>query len=373
MISRTCLTLLVSLAAFARLCAADFQPTTLPLGSPAPDFNLPGVDGHDHALKDFAQAKILVLVFTCNHCPTAQYYEERLKQLASGYKGRGVAVVAIMPNDPKSVRLDELGWTDLSDSFAEMKIRARDGQFNFPYLYDGDTEAVARAYGPVATPHVFVFDAARKLRYVGAIDDSERIQQVTKHYLRDALDALFAGQEPPVTKTKVVGCSIKWAGKAESVNAYMEKLAAEPVALAAADADALSALCQNRSGKLRLVNFWATWCAPCVAEFHELVTINRMYRHRDFEVVTVSVNRPDEEKRVLEFLTQQQASCRNLIFASVNREKLINAFDPEWQGPVPYTVLIGPEGKLLYREIGSIDPLALKRTIVKALNESKPW
>ena len=98
-----------------------------------------------------------------------------------------------------------------------------------------------------------------------------------------------------------------------------------------------------------------------------------MYRHRDFEVVTVSVNRPDEEKRVLEFLTQQQASCRNLIFASADREKLINAFDPEWQGPVPYTVLIGPEGKLLYREIGSIDPLALKRTIVKALNERKPW
>ena len=207
-----------------------------------------------------------------------------------------MALVAIMPNDPKSVRLDELGWTDLSDSFEEMKIRARDRQFNFPYLYDGDTEAVARAYGPVATPHVFVFDAARKLRYVGAIDDSERVQHVTKHYVRDALDALLAGQEPPVTKTKVVGCSVKWAGKAESVNAYMEKLAAEPVALTPADADALTALRKNNSGKLRLVNFWATWCAPCVAEFHELVTINRMYRHRDFELVTVSVNRPDEEK-----------------------------------------------------------------------------
>ena len=246
--------MLVSLTAFAHLCAADFQPTTLPLGSPAPDFNLPGVDGHDHALKDFAQAKILVVVFTCNHCPTAQYYEERLKQLATDYKDRGVAVVAIMPNDPKSVRLDELGWTDLSDSFAEMKIRARDGQFNFPYLYDGDTEAVARAYGPVATPHVFVFDAARKLRYVGAIDDSERIEQVTKHYVRDALDALLAGQEPPVTKTKVVGCSIKWAGKAESVNAYMEKLAAEPVALAAGgcrrpDGTAQEPLGKNPAGK----------------------------------------------------------------------------------------------------------------------------
>src|SRR5947207_3285354 len=129
-----------------------------------------------HSLKDFSGAKVLVIIFTCNHCPSAQYYEERIKQLVAQYTNKNVAVVAIMPNDPKSVRLDELGWTDLSDSFAEMKIRARDRHFNFPYLYDGDSESTARAYGPVATPHVFVFDAARKLRYAGAIDDSERVQ-----------------------------------------------------------------------------------------------------------------------------------------------------------------------------------------------------
>ncbi len=371
--NRACLTVLASLTALGRLCAADSQPTPLPLGSPAPNFSLPGVDGRTYTLKDFAEAKILVVVFTCNHCPTAQYYEERLKQLVTDYRHKGVAVIAIMPNDPKSVRLDELGWTDLGDSFEEMKVRARDRQFNFPYLYDGDTEAVSRAYGPVATPHVFVFDAARKLRYAGAIDDSERVQQVTKHYVRDALDALLAGQEPPVTKTKVVGCSVKWAGKAESVKAYMEKLAAEPVTLTRADADGLTALRKNESGKLRLVNFWATWCAPCVAEFHELVTINRMYRHRDFELVTVSMNKPDEAKNVLGFLKQKQASCKNLIFASADRQKLINAFDPDWEGPVPYTVLLAPEGKVLYRETGSFDPLALKRAILKALNERKPW
>ena len=346
---------------------------TLPLGSPAPDFNLPGVDGRQHALKDFAQAKLLAVIFTCDHCPTAQYYEERLKQLAADYRDKGVAVVAIMPNDPKSVRLDELGWTDLSDSFAEMKLRAAGRKFNFPYLYDGDTEAVARAYGPVATPHAFLFDAARKLRYVGAIDDSERVEHVGKHYLRQALDALLAGQEPPVTRTKVVGCSVKWAGKAEAVKAYLDTLAAEPVPLASADAETLQNLRRNESGKFRLVNFWATWCAPCVAEFHELVTINRMYRHRDFELVTVSLNRPDEGRTVLEFLKAKQASCRNLIFGSADREKLIDAFDPDWQGAVPYTVLIAPDGKLLERQTGSIDPLALRRAIVKALNQAKPW
>jgi len=365
--------LLLALTSVALLAWAEEEHPTLALGSQAPDFNLPGVDGRNWALKDFAQAKVLVVIFTCNHCPTAQYYEERIKHIVSDFTNKSVSVVAIMPNEPKSVRLDELGCTDLSDSFQEMKIRARGRQYNFPYLYDGDTEAVARAYGPVATPHAFVFDSERKLRYVGAIDDSERVQHVQKHYLREALNALLEGKEPAITKTKVVGCSIKWAGKADSVNAYMEKLAAEPVAVISADAESLRALRQNDSGKFRLVNFWATWCAPCVAEFNEFVTINRMYRHRDFELVTVAVNRPDEQKAVLEFLKKQQASCKNLIFGSADREKLIDAFDPEWQGPVPYTVLINPEGKIIYREIGSIDALALKRAIVLAMNERKPW
>jgi thiol-disulfide isomerase/thioredoxin len=278
---RSLLVLLAGMAlALPGYTADTVQP--LPPGAAAPDFNLPGVDGRNWTLKDFADAKVLIVLFTCNHCPTAQYYEERIKQIVADYKSKGVALVGIMPNDPKSVRLDELAWTDLGDSFDEMKLRAADRHYNFPYLYDGETESVSRLYGPAATPHVFVFDKERKLRYAGAIDDSERIQKVTKNYLRDALDALLAGGEPPVTRTKVVGCSIKWAGKEAQAQAYLKKLAAEPVAVAKADADALRALRQNDSGKFRLVNFWATWCAPCVAEFDEFVTINRTYRSRGF-------------------------------------------------------------------------------------------
>src|SRR5882724_40636 len=349
-------------------CAAE-SIAPLPIGSSAPDFNLPGVDGKNWALKDFAEAKILVVVFTCNHCPTAQDYEERIKGIVTDYKARSVAVVAINPNDPKALRLDELAWSVLSDSFPEMKLRAEEHHFNFPYLYDGDTETVAKAYGPVATPHVFVFDAERKLRYAGAIDDAQRVDHVTKHYLRDALDALLAGSAPKVTQTKVIGCSTKWANKESQAEAFIAKVAAEPVAVASVDADGLAVLHTNSTGKVRLVNFWATWCAPCVAEFPDLVTLNRIYRIRDFEMTTVSVNDPDEQTKVLAFLKKQEASNKNLLFASTDRDELINAFDPQWQGGVPFTVLIDDKGKVVYREDGSLDILAIKRAIVKALDE----
>jgi len=351
--------------------SADLNIPTLALGAQAPDFNLPSTEGKNYRLSDFAAAKVLMIVFTCTHCPTAQYYEERLKKIVIDYKNKDVAVVAIMPNDPKSVRLDELGYTDLSDSFEEMKTRAEYKKFNFPYPYDGENEAVSKSYGPVATPHTFIFDKERKLRYVGRIDDSEREEFVKTHDVRDALDALVQGKEVPNPHTKSFGCSIKWAGKEDSVKQFMSKLAAEPVSVETVDEKGLKDLRKNSAGKLRLVNFWATWCGPCITEFPDLIAIDRMYRRRAFEMVTVAANYPDEKKEVLAFLTKQQSSGKNLLFGTTEKYKLMEAFDPEWNNALPYTMLISPTGEVLYKQQGPIDPLELKRVIVKSLKEDR--
>jgi thiol-disulfide isomerase/thioredoxin len=279
----------------ARVFADDHK--TLEIGSAAPDFTLSGTDGKQYSLKSFASSKVLVIVFTCNHCPTAQAYEDRLIALTKDYNSKGVAVVAISPNDPLSVRLDELGYSDMGDTFEEMKVRVKEKGYNFPYLFDGQTQKTAIAYGPVATPHAFVFDNSRKLKYSGRMDASEKPGSANSEDLRAAIDAVLAGKAVPVEKTKTFGCSIKWSDKRELVKQGFDEWAKEPVSLESIDEAGLKALLKNDTDKIRLINVWATWCGPCVVEFPEFVSINRMYRQRDFEFISISAEKPDKKDK----------------------------------------------------------------------------
>jgi peroxiredoxin len=349
---------------FSHFAFASDDRKTLEIGASAPDFSLPGVDGKTYTLASFKNAKVLAIVFMCNHCPTSQAYEERVIKLTSDYAAKGVSVVAINPNNPASLRLDELGYSDVGDSFEEMKIRAKDVHFNFPYLYDGATEIASNKYGPVSTPHIFIFDKDRKLRYQGRIDDMENPHK-TPHSLdaRNAIDALLSGKEVAVPVTKVFGCSIKWAEKSVWLEKAQVEWAKEPVKLDTIDARGIADLLKNHSDKLRLINVWATWCGPCVEEFADFVTMNRMYRDRGFEFVSISADEPENKDKALKFLQRKQASSPNYIYSGDSKYKLIEAIDPNWKGSLPYTVLVEPDGKVVYAHEGIIDPDQLKLII----------
>jgi peroxiredoxin len=339
----------------------------LALGSQAPNFELPGVDGKIHRLSDYSSSPVLVVVFTCNHCPIAQMYERRIAQLATDYKDRGVTVVAIEPNDPKAIRIDELDSSDISDSLDEMKIRAEYKHLAYPYLYDGDTQTVTNAYGPQATPHAFVFDSERRLRYEGRIDNSYRSELVTTHEVRDAIDAVLAHRDVAVKHAGVFGCSTKWKEKHAQQLQALQKIESQPVQLDMVSADDLRKLKKNPAGKTLLVSFWATWCGSCIDEFSSFQDTFRMYEVRDLELVTIAANLPDEKNTVVRILNKMHATSRNLLFDSNDTAALQAAFDPTWESAVPFTVLIAPDGKVLYRKQGSVDMLELRRTILANL------
>ncbi len=174
--------------------------TAMELGTTAPAFDLPATDGSSYSFDSLAAGKAAVIVFTCNHCPYAKAWEDRILDVGREYAGRGVTTAAINSNNAAE-------YPD--DSFDAMKARASDKNYAIPYLYD-ESQAVAHAYGAERTPEVFLFDSERNLRYHGAVDDNQDETKVGSHYLRDAIEAVLAGADPAVTQTEAVGCTIKW-------------------------------------------------------------------------------------------------------------------------------------------------------------------
>lgn len=367
---KTIFTALLSIIMFFPLFSQEKHPEVVPLeiGTKAPDFNLPATNGKMYSLSDFDEQDILVVLFTCNHCPTAQAYEDKFIQIVKDYSPGNVGFVAISPNSNTSLSLAECGYSDLDDSFESMKIRAKDKRFNYPYLFDGENHEVSVSYGPQATPHAFVFDQERILRYRGRIDDTENpyIKPKTTD-LRNALDALLKGLDPDPVTTKTFGCSIKWPWKGEWSETLRKRWAEEEVNLKEIDTTGIRKVVKNDFENLRLVNIWATWCGPCVIEFPELVKMFRMYSGRDYELVTISADKPSNKVKVQEFLEEQDASCTNYLFNSDNSYALIESLDQTWEGTLPYTLIINPGGEIIYRHAGIIDPLEVRKKIISVL------
>jgi len=387
------MSLLAVLAAVVGVRAADApglvngnppDMRTLKSGDAAPDFELLGTDGKKHKLAEYTGGEALVVLFTSNHCPTSHSIERRLQKFYEEYKGKGVKLLAINPNHPDGLSKDELGYGEFGDSYAEMKPYAEKNKWTFDYLYDGDTQAIARAYGCLATPHVFVFDKNLKLRYQGRFDDSRFYDDSTvkSKDCQNAVDAILAGKPVAVELTKPMGCSTKWREKKALHDAKHESWAKTPVTVEEVKAADIVKLRANPTNKYRLINVWATWCAPCVQEFPDLVEISRQFDMRDFELVTISLDKASELPKAQAFLFKQAAGLSKKVEGTLKKEgrttnhylfagsgdDLAAALDKDMPGPIPHTILVAPGGEIVWRHNGVIDHATAVNAILDRMN-----
>ena len=344
----------------------------LQIGESAPAFSLPGVDGKRYTLNDFKKPKVLMVLFTGTHCPVSHGVEKRLQNLVDDMADRDFGIVAINPNHASGLRPDELGYTAYDETFEDSKRYAKDLGWTFPFLYDGDEQVAARAYGCRATPHVFIFDQHRKLCYNGRFDDSRYADASTvKHPdAQNAIEALLADKPVPVAKTRPFGCSTKWKERSAHVAAEAIKWNAIPATIEEINAKSVAKLRRNGSDNLRLINVWATWCGPCVKEFPDLTAIASKFSRRPFELITISLDEKNDMEKARQFLSKHRAvisdrlrpavkaggrTTNNYLFTGSNVDELAEALDPKWSGALPLSVLIDQEGKVLYRMSGMID------------------
>jgi len=376
------------IAVVSSLIAADFPPgfQRLSIGDKAPDFSLPGIDGRAWGLADFRDSEVLLVYFTSNHCPVCHAQDPRLLEMLKQLAGKSLAVVAINPNSGDGLRPDELGYSKYDDSFEHMKLYAKDERFTFPYLYDGETQAVAKKFGCLATPHVFIFDRSRALRYQGWLDDSRFTDPMTvkRQDAKDAILALLDGKRVPVSETKPFGCSTKWREKIAEVSQDNVNWERAEVTLADIDASGVAALVKNDTTKYRLFNVWSTTCGPCVVEFPMLVRISRRMGLRDFELITLSTDLPSDRDKAVAFLEKKQAALpkrlkpslekegrksNNYLYTDASMDSLIKALDPEWSGPQPHTLLVAPGGKVEFRHTGEISEEDLLDKILEVMGK----
>jgi len=352
------------------------QYPVLALGAGLPSFSLLGVDGKRHSATEYAAAKVLAVVFESNHCPASIAYEQRIHDLYTKYRSRGVQLIAINPNNPKAVRLNELGYTDMTDSYDEMKLRAAFMRLPWPYLYDGETQQLSMTFGAVATPHIFIFDRDRKLQYQGAIDDNRAVALVKQPYAADAIDVLLAGRPVSINQTRAPGCTTKWlTTSVAGVEDEMKAIQAKPVTLTPIDHGGLTELRQNTASKKTLVvSFWSLGDRAAANQFGELQTTYRMYAgsNRPMDLVTISTESAARRDSVLEFLKSQYATTTNRQLTATEGD-VRASFNAKWTATQPFTVVIGPDGKLLYEKDGRIDIYEVRRIILASFPDEPAW
>jgi peroxiredoxin len=354
--------------------------STLTVGAAAPEFELKDLSGQPHALKNY-RGKLTVITFLSARCPISNAYKDRVKALAEDYVKQGVAFLGI--NASADEPLDEV------------RAHAEQNNFSFTILKD-EGNIVADAYAAERTPKVYVIDAEGVLRYQGRIDSSHNPRLVKRQDLRAALDELLAGKPVSVGSTQAMGCILQReegtqnlaqsktakpavtkpvATKPAAGKPAAAKSAAKPATAVAAGPKvpllkpaAFGALIKQSQGKVLVINFWATWCGPCVAEFPELVKIDLAYRDKGVRMVGITADDLEDLKtKVIPFLREQKAEYENFLQDTDDPQQMVDVVMKDWPGVLPATFVYDKTGKLVWHRFGIIDRDALTAEIEKAL------
>ena len=336
-----------------------------------PPFQLPGVDGLIYNSTDFRKSELLVIVFLSNHCPTSQIFQHRIIRLAKEYQNKGLAVVAISPNDPEAILPDELSSSALGDTLPEMALRARELQYPFPYLYDGKTQEVATAYGVRVTPHAFLFDKKRKLRYSGRIGDHKNPDREDREELRIAINSLNHGIEPAVVRGLVFGNSIKWIKDRIIAEKTRERFARESVYLKKANIRTLKFVRRNDSKLPKLIYVWSNQDKNNRQELLQLAAIHKIYRKRGLKLVTICVDGNDFTDVAKKLLIETQSSGTNYICSGTEISPVVELRAEEGIETTPFLGLLTSEAKIFYRSTKGLEPLTIKQHIIEVLNLKK--
>ena len=313
---------------FVLMLTCSWASTAVDPGDEAPNFKLFGVDYRYHQLSDYADSKATVVVFTCNSCPVAKSYEDDLVALAKEYQPKGIQFLAINPNPADKVP---------ADSFPNMIKRAEEKGFPYPYLYD-ETQEVAHTYGAKVTPHVFVVGPEGTVVYEGAVDN----RQEKPNYLANALDDILAGKKVEQPSAKPFGCTVKYRREPQEVS------------VRAVTAAELQEVLKQHRGKVLLVDFWATWCAPCREQFPKLVTWQKEYGESGLQLISVSLDELSaKDSKVKEWLEQYEADLETLILDVPNHSDFVQSWSSKWEGAIPALFIFDRKGNMTHQVLGA--------------------
>ena len=343
-----------ALAAVPQPSRAQTKPPQASLlGARAPDFRLADLDGVVHSLSDY-RGRVIVVSFLATKCPISNQYDARIRTLADDYANKGVAFLAINSSSDESIGM--------------IRAHAEKNQFDFPILKD-ENSAVADLYGAIRTPEVYVVDSKGVIRYHGRIDNSRSAAGVRRSDLREAVNELLAGTDVSVAETKSFGCLI-----ARAQTATGKKTGAgSPSAVAGPHVglikpDGYVKLLEGAKGKVLVVNFWATWCGPCVAEFPEFVALDGKYRDLGVRFVGISADEvSDLQLKVIPFVRERKVRFDIFVQDVEDPQEMIDVIDKKWEGVLPTTFVYDRQGKLSFTHFGIIDRDQLILAIENAL------